>query len=114
MPPNGSAFNGRPGAEPRWNHKDRSARPVRCSAGLSRRRAAVPISYVHRFITHFSVDPINANLRARCEDFIDELARRCFRLWLLRDVSPAHPTAVLVLARVRQAVGGNGTDIQKS
>src|SRR5918998_94007 len=35
MPHNGPAFNGRPGAEPRWNHKDRSARPVRCSAGLS-------------------------------------------------------------------------------
>jgi len=33
--PNGSAFNGRPGAEPRWNHKDRSARPVRCNAGSS-------------------------------------------------------------------------------
>src|SRR4051812_43796241 len=25
---------GRPGTEPRGNHKDRSARPVRCSAGL--------------------------------------------------------------------------------
>src|ERR687891_492048 len=35
---NGSAFNGRPGAEPRWNHEDRSARPVRCSAWLSRGR----------------------------------------------------------------------------
>ena len=34
-PPNGPAFNGRPGAEPRWNQKDRSARPVRCNAWLS-------------------------------------------------------------------------------
>src|SRR2546421_7524737 len=31
---NGPALNGRPGTEPRWNHKDRSARPVRCSAWL--------------------------------------------------------------------------------
>ena len=31
---NGSAFNGRPGTEPRSNHKDRFARPVRCSAWL--------------------------------------------------------------------------------
>src|SRR3954469_10604533 len=31
---NGLLIDGRPGAEPRWNHKDRSARPVRCSAGL--------------------------------------------------------------------------------
>jgi hypothetical protein len=37
---NGSAFNGRPGAEPHWNHKDRFARPVRCNAWLSRRRRA--------------------------------------------------------------------------
>jgi hypothetical protein len=34
-PHNGSAFNGRPGAEPHWNHEDRSARPVRCSAWLA-------------------------------------------------------------------------------
>jgi len=32
---NGSAFNGRLRTGPRWNHKDRSARPVRCSAGLA-------------------------------------------------------------------------------
>ena len=32
---NRSAFNGQPGAEPRWIHQDRSARPVHCSAGLS-------------------------------------------------------------------------------
>ena len=36
----GPACNGRPGAEPRWNHQDRSARPVRCSAGLSRTPSA--------------------------------------------------------------------------
>src|SRR3954464_11884320 len=41
---NGSAFNGRPGTEPRLNHKDHSARPVRCSAGLSRGRAASPFT----------------------------------------------------------------------
>src|SRR4051794_31352854 len=28
---NGLLIDGGPGAEPRWNHKDRSARPVRCS-----------------------------------------------------------------------------------
>src|SRR5687768_6976941 len=33
---NGPAFNGRPGARPLSNHKDRSARPARCSAWLSR------------------------------------------------------------------------------
>ena len=33
--PNGSGFNGRPGAEPHWSHKDRSSRPVRSSAWLS-------------------------------------------------------------------------------
>src|SRR4029078_12264397 len=27
-------FNGRPGTEPRWNHKDRSARPVRAAHAL--------------------------------------------------------------------------------
>jgi hypothetical protein len=30
------AFNGRPGGEPRWNHQDRNARPVRCNGWLSR------------------------------------------------------------------------------
>jgi hypothetical protein len=50
---NGPTFNGRPGTEPRWNHKDRSARPVRCNAGLSCRRTAtrgksVPRQYWER------------------------------------------------------------------
>src|SRR5688572_25671551 len=34
-PHNGPAFNGRPGAAPRWIHKDRSARAVRCNLWLA-------------------------------------------------------------------------------
>ena len=33
-PVNGSAFNGQPVAGPRWDHQDRSARPVPCRARL--------------------------------------------------------------------------------
>ena len=40
-PYNVNAFNGRSGTEPRQDHRGRSARPVRCSAWLSRRRTAV-------------------------------------------------------------------------
>ena len=45
LPDNGPAFNGRPGAEPRWDHQDRSARPVRCSAWL-----AAAVCFAFRFL----------------------------------------------------------------
>lgn len=38
MVANGPTFNDRPGTEPRWNHNDRSARPVRCKIELCGRR----------------------------------------------------------------------------
>src|SRR5205814_5777043 len=38
---NGSAFNGRPGAESRRNHKDRSARPVRCTGLRAKSRKTI-------------------------------------------------------------------------
>jgi hypothetical protein len=49
---NGSAFNGRPGAAPRWNHKDRSAGPVQCKEPMQSRRRSAKIGGVpyHRRI----------------------------------------------------------------
>ena len=44
---NGSAFSGRPGTRPRWNHKDRSARPICCSVGLSSTLAWQPSRRKH-------------------------------------------------------------------
>src|SRR5687768_8634586 len=51
-------------------------RRVLRKVGLKR---AVVIKPGHRCVTHSSVDSVNADLAARCEDLIDELACRCFR-----------------------------------
>ena len=59
---NGSAFNGRPGTERRRNQKDRSARLVRCSAGLFRHPSAEADDVAVRI---FDVKVLRAPIRRR-------------------------------------------------
>jgi hypothetical protein len=44
---NGSAFNGRPGTEPRSNHEDYTAAPVRCIGGLCRAPCGPSLEVLH-------------------------------------------------------------------
>src|SRR5687768_15667565 len=83
-PDNGSAFNGRPGAEALSNHKDRSARPVRCSAGLSRRLTPKADDVAVRVL---DVEVLRAPFRRRqrLEDF-----RSVGNALLVEGVNPLH------------------------